>query len=147
VGAPLEISSWLSARSSPTPPVLHPLSINTLSAAAAEAGAAASWQDQQKLNANVRVEPNCNAVVPFSVKSYGRLGKLAMKLLQDLGDHTAGPGGVTQAPFAAGALRALSVGLVRGSCFHVPCLCWSVYPVTGQTFCSEMTVPSEELLV
>jgi hypothetical protein len=48
------------------------ISINTLSAAAAEAGAAASRRDQQKRNAYVRVELNGCAFVPFSVKSYRR---------------------------------------------------------------------------
>jgi hypothetical protein len=38
--------------------VAHPLSKNTLSEAGAEAGAAASRQDQQKRNAYVHVEPN-----------------------------------------------------------------------------------------
>jgi hypothetical protein len=73
---------------------VHPLSINTLSAAA-KAGAASSCGDQQKRNAYVRVEPNVYAFVPFSVESYGRLGNPAMKLLHDLGDEAAGPGGVS----------------------------------------------------
>jgi hypothetical protein len=65
--------------------VIHPLSINTLSAAAATAGAAASRHDQQKRAAYVRVEPNAYTFVPFSVENYGRLGQPAMKLLHALG--------------------------------------------------------------
>jgi hypothetical protein len=79
---------------------VHPLSVNTLSAAAAaaaaaaaEAGAVASCRDQQKQKAYARVAPNGYAFVPFSVESYGWLGKPAMKLLQGLGDEAAGPGG------------------------------------------------------
>jgi hypothetical protein len=80
-----ETSSWLSARSSPVIDffVIHPLSINTLLAAAAAAGAEASSRDQQKRNAYVCVEPNGYVFVSFSVESYGRLGTPAMKLLHD----------------------------------------------------------------
>jgi hypothetical protein len=53
-------------------PSVHPLSINTLSAAV-KVGAASSCGDQQERNAYVRVEPNVYALVPFSVESYGRL--------------------------------------------------------------------------
>jgi hypothetical protein len=61
------------------------------------------------------VEPNGFSFVPFSVESYGRLGQAAMKLLHLLGDETAGPGGVSWALFVAGALRELSMGLIRGN--------------------------------
>jgi hypothetical protein len=40
-----------------------------------------------------------------------------MKLLHTLGEEAAGPGGVSRASFVAGALRELSVGLVRGNYF------------------------------
>jgi hypothetical protein len=97
--------------------VIHPLSINTLSAAAAEAGATASLRDQQKQNASVRIEPNGYAFVPFSVESFRRSGKPAMKLLHDLGDAAAWPGGVTRLTCFAGALRELSIGLIRRNYF------------------------------
>jgi hypothetical protein len=106
--------------------VIHPLSINTLSAAVAEAGAAASCPDQQNRNAYVRAEPNGYAFVPFSVESYGCLGKPAMKLLHDLGDKASGLGGVTRASFVAGALR-IEHWPDPGKLFNVSCLCWSAY--------------------
>jgi hypothetical protein len=40
-----------------------------------------------------------------------------MKLLHELGDEAAGPGGVTRASFVAGALRGISVRLFRGNFF------------------------------
>jgi hypothetical protein len=61
--------------------VLNPLSINTLSSAAATAGAAASRLHQQKRAAYAQVEPNGYPFVPFSVERYGRLGQPAMKQL------------------------------------------------------------------
>jgi hypothetical protein len=77
----------------------------------------ASFRDQQKRNASVRVEPIGYAFVPFSVKSYRCSGKSAMKLLHDLGDEAAWPGGVTRSTFVAGALRELSIGLIRRNYF------------------------------
>jgi hypothetical protein len=38
-----------------------------------------------------------------------------MKLLHQLGDEAAGPGGITRASFVAGTLHKLSVGLCRGN--------------------------------
>jgi hypothetical protein len=49
--------------------VIHPLSINSLSAAAASPGAAAARRDHQKRTAYAGVEPNGYAFVPFSVES------------------------------------------------------------------------------
>jgi hypothetical protein len=92
--------------------VIHPLSINSLSAAAAaSAGVAAAWRDHQKRTAHAGVEQDGYAFIPFSVQSYGRIRQPAMKLLHQLGDE--GPGGVTQASFLASTLRELSVGLCR----------------------------------
>jgi hypothetical protein len=63
------------------------------------------------------VEPHGYGFVPFSVKTYSRLGHLAMMLLHLLGDESAGPEGVTRASFVNGTLRELSVGLCRGNFF------------------------------
>jgi hypothetical protein len=46
------------------------------------------------------------------METYGRLGQPAMKLLRDLGEEAAGPGGVSRLSFVAGALRELSVGVI-----------------------------------
>jgi hypothetical protein len=77
--------------------------------------AAASHWDQQNRTAYARVEPNGYGFVPFSVETCGRIGQPAMKLLHDLGEEAAGPGGVSRSSFVAGALRELSVGLCRGN--------------------------------
>jgi hypothetical protein len=39
---------------------------------------------------------NRYSIVPFSVESYGRLGQPAMKLLHELGDEAADPGGISK---------------------------------------------------
>jgi hypothetical protein len=99
--------------------VIPPLSINSLSAAAASAGAPAARRDHQKRTTYAGVELNGYSFVPFSVESYGHIGQHAMKLLHQLGDEAAGPGGVTRASFVAGTLREFSVGLCRGN-FPIP---------------------------
>jgi hypothetical protein len=97
--------------------VIHPLSINSLQAAAASAVAAAAQRDHHKRTACAGVEPNGYAFFPFSVELYRCIGQQAMKLLHQLGDEAVGPGGVTQASFVVGSLRELSVGLCRGNFF------------------------------
>jgi hypothetical protein len=55
--------------------------------------------------------------MPFSVESYGRLGKLAMDFLSKLGEEAEGAGRqCRKAKFVPWTLRVLSVGLCRGSC-------------------------------
>jgi hypothetical protein len=88
--------------------VIHPLAINTLPRASPTTGAAASHRAQHKRTAYARVEPNGYGFVPFSVETYAHLGHAAMKLLHDLGEEAAGPGGVSLSSFVAGALRELS---------------------------------------
>jgi hypothetical protein len=60
-----------------------------------------------------RVEPNGYDFVPLSVESFGHLGLPAIKLLNDVGDETAGPGGVMRAFIVAEALREISTGSCR----------------------------------
>jgi hypothetical protein len=124
--------------------VIHPLSINTLSAAAATVGAAASRRDQQKRAAYERVEPNGYPFVPFSVESYGRLGQPAMQLLHALGDEAAGPGGVQRTFFVAGALREISVGLCRGNFFMYRACLGMLAKSSGTGFRAGMRVPTHE---
>jgi hypothetical protein len=118
--------------------VLYPLSINTLSVAAAKAGAAASNRDQQKRMCASSLAGY--AFVLFSVERY----EPVMKLLHDLGDKAAGSAGLTWVDFVAGALRELSVGLIREFfSFIVPVL-EALTRVTGRSFRIRMTVPTDE---
>jgi hypothetical protein len=103
--------------------VIHPLSINSLSAAAASAGAAVAWRDHQKRTAYAEVEPNGYDFVSFSVESYGHIGQPAMKHLHQLGHEAASPGGVTRASFLTCNLHELSVGLCKGNTYIPDVLC------------------------
>jgi hypothetical protein len=49
------------------------------------------------------------------VKTYGRLGRPAMAMLNALADVAAANGGVSKAAFVQGALRELAVALCRGN--------------------------------
>jgi hypothetical protein len=70
-----------------------------------------------------------------------------MKLLHDLGDKAARPGGVSWESFLEGALRELSIGLVRENYFmHRSCVGAHAW-LTGQSFRTGMTVPTDEPLV
>jgi hypothetical protein len=126
--------------------VIHPLSINSLSATAASPGAAISQRDHQKRAAYAGLEPNGYAFVPFSVESYGRIGQPAMKLLHQLSDEAAGPGGITRASFVAGTLRELSVGLCRGNFLMYRESGGMFARVSGRGFWAGMVVPTDEAI-
>jgi hypothetical protein len=126
--------------------VIHPLSINSISAAAASPGAAAARRDHQKRTSYAGVEPNGYAFVPFSVESYGRMGQLAMKILHQLGDEAAGPGVITRASFVAGTLRELSVGLCRGNFLMYRASGGMFARVSGRGFRAGLAVPTDEAI-
>jgi hypothetical protein len=126
--------------------VIHPLSINSLSAAAASPGAAAAGRDYQKRIAYAGVEPNGYAFVPFSVESHRRIGQPAMKLLHQLGDEAAGPGGIAWASFVAGTLRELSVGLCRGNFLMYRASGGMFARVSGIGFQAGLAVPMDEAI-
>ena len=96
--------------------VTHPAGAASRAAAANSDGAAAARRDAEKRRAYNRLEPNGYPFVPFSVETYGRLGKPAIALLGRLGVEAAGVGGVSKSAFVRLAIRELSVGLCRGNC-------------------------------
>jgi hypothetical protein len=124
--------------------VIHPLSNNSLSAAATSPGAAAARRDHQKRTAGV--ELNGYAFVPFSVESYGHIGQPAIKLLHPLGDEAAGPGGITRASFVAGTLRELSVGLCRGNFLMYRASGGMFAWVSSRGFPAGLAVPTDEAI-
>jgi hypothetical protein len=56
-----------------------------------------------------------------------------MKLLHDLRDEAAGPGGVKRASFVAGALPKFCIGLIRRHCFVYRACVGALARVTGQS--------------
>jgi hypothetical protein len=130
--------------------VVHPLSTHPLHQAATTAGEAASHRDQQKRTAYAWLEPNGYEFIPVSVESYGRLSQLAMKLLHTPGEESAGPagpGGVSRASFVEGALRELSVGLVRGNYFLYRASVGMLARSSGACFRPGMAQPTDDCCV
>jgi hypothetical protein len=70
-----------------------------------------------------------------------------MKLLHDLGDEAAGPGGVMQASFVMGALRELSIGLIRGNYFMYHACVGALLWVTGRSLRTGKIAPTDDPLV
>jgi hypothetical protein len=94
--------------------VTHPGGVRNAAAASARAGAAAATRDAEKRGAYNRLDANGYPFVPFSVETYGRLGRPALALLGRLGALVDGAG-TSKSAFVRGALRELSVGLCRGN--------------------------------
>ena len=72
--------------------VTQPAGAANRAAAANSDGAAAARRDAEKRRAYNRLQPNGYPFVPFSVETYGRLGKPAIALLGRLGVEAAGVG-------------------------------------------------------
>ena len=99
--------------------VIHPAGAGNRFAAARNDGAAAARRDADKRRTYNRLDPNGYPFVPFSIESYGRLGRPAIALLARLGAEAAGVGDqnwVSKSAFVRSALRELSVGLCMGNC-------------------------------
>jgi hypothetical protein len=104
--------------------VVHPVANSFLRRAAHTAGTAASARDAAK-----SLKYGSGGHTPLSMESYRRLGRLAMQFLQTLADAatssaTAGSD-VTISSFVTGALRELSVALVKGNevVYRKLCMC------------------------
>jgi hypothetical protein len=89
----------------------HPPGVANWAAAARTDGAAADGRDREKRRAYSRLESNGYPFTPFSVESYGRLGKPAMDLLSKLGEEAESAGRqCSKAQFVSWTLRELSGG-------------------------------------
>jgi hypothetical protein len=95
--------------------VIHPFVAASLRAAALTDGAVAARRDTTKKAAYNALEPNGYNFLPFSVESYGRLGKPALAILSPFGEEACSSGTVSKGAFVARALCELSVGLCRGN--------------------------------
>ena len=95
--------------------VIHPAAISHRDTAAAAAGNAAAKRDREKRHRYQLADPTGYAFTPFSVESFGRLGKPAMAMLKQLADNAGSAGSVRTDDFITNALREISVALVRGN--------------------------------
>jgi hypothetical protein len=77
--------------------------------------AASAATDAEKRRAYNWLAPNRYPLVPFSVETYGRLGKPAVALLGMLGAEPVAAGDVSKSGSVAMELREISVGLCNGN--------------------------------
>jgi len=96
--------------------VIHPAAQSYVREACKATGAAAAARDAFKV-AKYRASPMGGACefVPLSVESYGRMGAPAMALLRKVAGLAAESRRVNKQRWLTGALRKLSVALMRGN--------------------------------
>jgi hypothetical protein len=92
--------------------ITHPSGVSNRAAAATTDGADAAQRDREKRRKYGQLEPNRYPFIPFSVETYGRLGKPAISFLGQLGLEAKEAGRkVSKSGFVASAIREISVGL------------------------------------
>jgi hypothetical protein len=94
--------------------ITHPSGVANRAAAATTDDAAR--RDREKRRTYGQLEPNGYPFIPFTVETYGRLGKLAISFLRQLGLEAKEAGHkVSKSGFVAAAICELSVGLCRAN--------------------------------
>jgi hypothetical protein len=95
--------------------IIHPAAATYVRGAAHTDGSAAAARDHAKRARYETDHPGGYAFKPFSVETYGRLGKPAMQLLNDLASAATAGGVRFKGDFVMHALREISVSLCRGN--------------------------------
>jgi len=97
--------------------IIHPAADSYSAEAALREGAAAEKRDASKRAAYATVDPHGYHFVPFTVESYGRIGKPGMQFLRKLAQvasQAPGVQGFDKGRFMEMALRRISVALCNG---------------------------------
>jgi hypothetical protein len=127
--------------------ITHPSGVSNRAAAATTDGAAAARRDREKRRTYGQLEPNGYPFIPFSVETYGRLGKPAISLLGQLGLEAKEAGRkVSKSGFVASAIREISVGLCRGDYQKYKASLGLLVGVSGRGFREGAAHPTEEVL-
>jgi hypothetical protein len=95
--------------------IVHPAASTYMRQAASTEGAAAAARDQAKRARYQLTNPDGYDFIPFSVETFGRIGKPAMALINTLASSAAASATVYKDGFVTSALRELSIGLCRGN--------------------------------
>ena len=85
------------------------------------------------------------AFVPLSTKTFSRLSKPAMVLLDNLAECALVSGIVFKDGFVVNSLRELSVGLCRGNCVLYKRSLYVLVCMSGHTFCADADIPISEI--
>jgi hypothetical protein len=95
--------------------IIHPAASTYVRQAAGTDGAAAATRDQAKRARYQLANPDGYDFTPFSVETFGRIGKPAMVLINDLATAASASGSLHKDDFVTNALRDLSIALCRGN--------------------------------
>jgi hypothetical protein len=95
--------------------ITHPSGVANRAAATTD-GAAAARRNREKRRTYGQLEPNGYPFIPFSVETYGRLGKPAISFLEQLGLEAKEAGRkVSKSGFVASAIQEISAELRWGN--------------------------------
>jgi hypothetical protein len=115
-------------------------------AAATTYGAAAARRDREKRQTYGQLEPNGYPFIPFSVETYGCLGKPAISFLGQLGKEAEVAGRkVSKSGFVAAAIPELSAGLCQGNYQMYRALLGLLSGVSGRGFREGAAHPTEKV--
>jgi hypothetical protein len=95
--------------------IIHPAASTYMGQAASTDGGAAATRDQEKRARYQLSNPDGYDFIPFSVETFGRLGKPAMALINTLATSAAASASLHKSGFVTNALRELSIALCRGN--------------------------------
>ena len=95
--------------------VTHPAGHSYRVGASKTPGAAAEERDKQKRRYHEQNGTPGYSFVPFSVESYGRLGRPAESLLKDMADRAASTGDCDRDCFLHWMRKEISLSLIRGN--------------------------------
>jgi len=103
--------------------VTHPASQEYRDAACRRPGAAAERRDTKKMNDHAKDGTSGYSFIPFSIESYGRLGKPAEQLLKEVAEKASSTGMCDRNDFLQWSYREISVRLIKGNAriFQVFC--------------------------
>jgi nucleotide-binding universal stress UspA family protein len=125
--------------------VVHPAAPTYVAGAAQTDGSAAAARDQLKRARYETEDPAAYAFTPFSVETYGRLGKPAMELLNTLATAATRGGADFKGDFVTNALKEISVGLCRGNAILYRRSLYVLARTSGNAFRAGMDVPTADV--
>ncbi len=124
--------------------VTHPASQEYRNAACRAPGAAAERRDKMKRDDHAKNGTQGYCFCPFTIETYGRLGKPAEQLLKEVAERAASTGTCERNAFLEWAHREISVRLVRGNARIFKVFCDALTRGVGSDFQMGQEVPSLE---
>jgi hypothetical protein len=126
--------------------ITHPSGVANRAAAATTDGAAVARRDWEKRRTYGQLELNGYPFIPFSVETYGRLGKPAISVRRQLGLEAKEAGRkVSKSGFVAAGLHEISVGFCWGNYQMYRASLGLLAGVSGRGFSEGAAHPTEEV--